>query len=59
MKHAITILALMISTVGVAQDELALGQVTALEWNEVFNQLTDKSFFSKVQSERIRILHQS
>ena len=47
MKHAITILALMISTVGVAQDELALGQVTALEWNEVFNQLTDKSFLVK------------
>ena len=47
MKHAITILALMISTVGVAQDELVLGQVTASEWNDVYNQMTEKSFLVK------------
>ena len=47
MKHAITILALMISTVAVAQEELVLGQVTAWEWNDVYNQMTEKSFLVK------------
>ena len=47
MKHAIAILALMISTAGIAQDSMVLGQVTAWEWNEVFNQMTEKSFSVK------------
>ena len=37
----------MISTVAVAQDELVLGQVTAWEWNDVYNQMTEKSFLVK------------
>lgn len=44
MKHAITIIALMISTIGVAQDELVLGEVNALIWKDWERDLFDKSF---------------
>jgi len=44
MKHAITIIALMISTIGVAQDELVLGEVNALIWDVLERDLRDKSF---------------
>ena len=47
MKKTLAIIAVAISTLGFAQEELVLGEVTAYEWNDVIDRMTEKSFLVK------------
>lgn len=47
MKNLLLVLTLVISLPTLAQDEIVLGVVSANEWNDMFNDLNDKSFAMK------------